>query len=91
MNPPQDDFNSFSTPPFNINQPPRIFGNYAPDGTLLPVGLNNSNSLSNPDQFNYDFGDFEYPEGDQADAKRRRIARACDVVRAGTSPRESVA
>jgi hypothetical protein len=81
MNPPHNTFNSFANPPPPPNQiqpPPQVFGNYAPDGTLLPVGLNSS--LFNTEQFNYNFDDFEYPEGDQTDPKRRRIARACDVV-----------
>jgi hypothetical protein len=76
MDPRQNTFNNFANLPPHSNPPPQIFGNYAPDGTLVPVGLNSS--LFNAEQF--DFGDFEYPDGDQLDPKRRRIARACDVV-----------
>jgi len=79
MSPPNaGNFNSnLPAPPTISNPPPQIFTNYSPDGSQLPIG----SSFFNAEQFNYDFGDFEYPEGDHADPKRRRIARACDICR----------
>ena len=61
--------------------PPQIFGNYAQDGSLLPATFN---TTFQPEHFDYGFGDFEYADqGDQdnAEYKRRRIARACDLCR----------
>lgn len=64
---------------FNLNNsqqnaPPRIFGNYNPDGSLIQPGA-----------LNYDYfgdGDFLVDDAaDTADAKRRRIAKACDACR----------
>jgi len=68
-------------PNTSYSNPPRVFGSYAPDGTLLPATFNTN---FRPEQSDYGFGDFEYPDQgdhDSAESKRRRIARACDMCR----------
>lgn len=68
-----------STTPLQGN-PLQGFGTYAQDGTLLPATFN---TTFQPEHFDYGFGDFDYADlGDQvsAESKRRRIARACDMV-----------
>lgn len=73
-------FNGFPNPPPQVNPPPQIFGNYAsgaPNFAQYPL-----------DTFDYGFGDFDYGDGDSAEAKRRRIARACDMVSSHLGPRK---
>ncbi|KAI9749762.1 MAG: hypothetical protein M4579_006752 [Chaenotheca gracillima] len=62
---------AFPTPPNGAN-PPQIFGNYNPNGS--PVLPDFSGPL-------FDNGSLGDPNDDQNDAKRRRIARACDMCR----------
>ena len=77
-----DAYKDFPEPPLHHNtsrsDPPRIFGNFAQDGTLLPATFD---TTFQPEHFDYGFGDSEYPDlGDHDESKRRRIARACDMV-----------
>ncbi|KAJ6438482.1 fungal specific transcription factor [Purpureocillium lavendulum] len=58
-------------PPPLINQPPQIFGSYGPDG--LPQ--------MPPDLTSHMFPDAHLLMEDTNEAKRRRIARACDMCR----------
>ncbi|GJN85880.1 hypothetical protein PLIIFM63780_009454 [Purpureocillium lilacinum] len=58
-------------PPPLINQPPQIFGSYGPDG--LPQ--------MPPDLASHMFPDAHLLMEDTNEAKRRRIARACDMCR----------
>ncbi|OLN85001.1 putative transcriptional regulatory protein C530.05-like protein 6 [Colletotrichum chlorophyti] len=60
-------------PPPMMNQPPQIFGAYTPDG--LPV------QHMPPDLAAHMFGDPSTLLDDANEAKRRRIARACDMCR----------
>ncbi|KAF4927204.1 Fusaridione A cluster transcription factor fsdR [Colletotrichum viniferum] len=60
-------------PPPLMNQPPQIFGAYTPDG--LPV------QHMPPDLAAHMFGDPSTLLDDANEAKRRRIARACDMCR----------
>ncbi|KAK1504141.1 fungal specific transcription factor, partial [Colletotrichum tamarilloi] len=60
-------------PPQMMNQPPQIFGAYTPDG--LPV------THMPPDLAAHMFGDPSTLLDDANEAKRRRIARACDMCR----------
>ncbi|OHW91697.1 fungal specific transcription factor domain-containing protein [Colletotrichum incanum] len=60
-------------PPPMMNQPPQIFGAYTPDG--MPV------QHMPPDLAAHMFGDPSTLLDDANEAKRRRIARACDMCR----------
>ncbi|KAF2249243.1 hypothetical protein BU26DRAFT_564900 [Trematosphaeria pertusa] len=67
-----DGSNGFYAPgPPLMNQPPRIFGNLNANGSPIPA------SLPGPIFSQDDLDDGH----DQGDAKRRRIARACDMCR----------
>lgn len=55
-------------PSATSTQPPQIFTNYGSDASLLPT------------YFDHD-ASFNWDDADGGDAKRRRIARACDVCR----------
>lgn len=67
--------NFLAPPPPAVNQPPMIFGSYSADGSPVPA------SLSAP-IFTDDGASMGMDDGaDQGDAKRRRIARACDMCR----------
>lgn len=69
MNPGLMNQNLFGGAP--VAAPPQIFGNYSPDGSLLPP------SFSGP-LFTDEFDGYENEDHhDHSDAKRRRIARAC--------------
>ncbi|KAF2728004.1 hypothetical protein EJ04DRAFT_120312 [Polyplosphaeria fusca] len=60
----------YAPAPALTNQPPRIFGNYNPNGSPIPPAL--------PGPI---FSQDDLDDGDQNDPKRRRIARACDMCR----------
>jgi len=67
-------------PPSISNPPPQIFGAFPSDNS--PIGNGYSDAFL-PDDFNsYGFDAADDQGGDdQGDAKRRRIARACDMCR----------
>ncbi|KAL1865089.1 hypothetical protein Plec18167_009558 [Paecilomyces lecythidis] len=58
--------------PMLMNQPPQVFGAYNPDGSPVPPSLSGPMFHDDP---NMQTGD------ESNDAKRRRIARACDMCR----------
>lgn len=72
---PRHDMNNFamsSAQMLNHQAPPQVFGAYAPDGLPLNPTL---------DMNDYAFGDPSELLADTTEAKRRRIARACDMCR----------
>lgn len=60
-------------PPSMMNQPPQIFGGFAPDGMAM--------QHFPPELAAQMFGDPSTLLDDTNEAKRRRIARACDMCR----------
>ncbi len=69
MDPTSNDQTLFSGPPPDANPPLQIFGNYAPDGSLIPP------SLPGPMFPDDGYGMEDGHDHDQGDPKRRRIAR----------------
>lgn len=67
--------NFLAPPPPAVNQPPIIFGDYSADGS--PIAASLSAPLFTDDGASMGMED----SADQGDAKRRRIARACDMCR----------
>jgi hypothetical protein len=61
--------NGYTHPPL-VNVPPQIFGNYTHDGQLIPANLPDMTGPMFPDPGLLD---------DSNEAKRRRIARVCQL------------
>ncbi|KAI9708342.1 MAG: hypothetical protein M1820_004046 [Bogoriella megaspora] len=72
-NGPSNGLNYSGAPPI-MNPPPQIFGGYGPDGSPLSASLQ-AGMFSDEQLFGND------DVGAAGDAKRRRIARACDMCR----------